>query len=86
MLPLRFPNSGIRAKPPRAMPTVTADYCQHGTRKGGRLQGAHKGLPPAGSEAPTGWLPAIKGNRHLRRGSSGGDCGADGARRVMTSF
>ncbi|RZS27797.1 hypothetical protein BHM03_00061322 [Ensete ventricosum] len=52
-------------------------------RKGGQLEGARKGLPPAASPVASGggdagrkggyplagWLPAGKGNRRLRRGS-----------------
>ncbi|RZS19666.1 hypothetical protein BHM03_00052099 [Ensete ventricosum] len=68
---------------------------QRGTHKGGRLQGTHKGLPPAASPTAgrgdgasrkggrplAGRLPAGKGNRRLRRGSDGGG-DAEGERGV----
>ncbi|RZR92381.1 hypothetical protein BHM03_00020684, partial [Ensete ventricosum] len=69
---------------------------QHDACKGGRLQGARKGLSPAASPTAskgggTGrkggrplaeWLSAGKGSRRLRRGSGG----TNGARRVSASF
>ncbi|RWV78747.1 hypothetical protein GW17_00060231, partial [Ensete ventricosum] len=72
---------------------------QRGARKGGRLQGARKGLPPAASSTANrgdganrrggrplvGQLPAGKGNRRLRRGSSDG-CDTKGERGVRASF
>ncbi|RZR82141.1 hypothetical protein BHM03_00008504 [Ensete ventricosum] len=68
--------------------------------KGGRLLGARKGLPPVASPAASrgdsagskggrplaGWMPTGKGSRRLRRGSNGGDSGADGVRGVRVSF
>ncbi|RZS21115.1 hypothetical protein BHM03_00053706, partial [Ensete ventricosum] len=70
---------------------------QRDAHKGGRLQCARKGLPPAASPTASRggatdrrgccplaeWLPTGKGNRHLRRGSSGD---ADRARGVRASF
>ncbi|RWV90886.1 hypothetical protein GW17_00046871 [Ensete ventricosum] len=72
---------------------------QRDARKGGRLQGARKGLSPVASPAASkgdsadhrggyplvGWMPTGKGNRRLRRGSSG-DGGTDGARGIRASF
>ncbi|RRT58449.1 hypothetical protein B296_00018141 [Ensete ventricosum] len=70
---------------------------QRGACKGGRLQGARKGLPPAaspdaksggdancrGGRPLAGQLPAGKGSRCLRRGSGGG---GEGERVVRASF
>ncbi|RWV83191.1 hypothetical protein GW17_00055240 [Ensete ventricosum] len=69
-------------------------------RKGGWLQGTHKGLPlatsPAASRADSagrrggrplaGWLSVGKGSRHLHRGSSSDSDDTDGARGVRASF
>ncbi|RWW36902.1 hypothetical protein BHE74_00058039, partial [Ensete ventricosum] len=71
---------------------------QRDARKGGRLQGARKGLLHVASPAASrgsgagrrgcrplaGWLPAGKGSRCLCRGNSGDD--KDGARGVRASF
>ncbi|RWV79072.1 hypothetical protein GW17_00059855 [Ensete ventricosum] len=73
-------------------------YLQRDACKGGRLQGARKGLPPVASPVANrgsnvgrrggrlfaGWLPACKGSRWLR--SSGDDDDAYGARGVRVSF
>ncbi|RWV82140.1 hypothetical protein GW17_00056386 [Ensete ventricosum] len=55
---LRFPNSGIGAKPPACtisygQPTAARRHSllQRDARKGGRLQGARKGLSLAGAVA-----------------------------------
>ncbi|RRT33102.1 hypothetical protein B296_00058539 [Ensete ventricosum] len=70
MLPLRFPNSGIRAKGRPRLPTRGWLDARRrlpvgaAARRGSRLQGTRKGLPPAASPTtnravtPTaGWLP-----------------------------
>ncbi|RZR75439.1 hypothetical protein BHM03_00057789, partial [Ensete ventricosum] len=70
------------------------------THKVDRLQGTGKGLPPAayptasrgsgvdrrGGCPLAGWLPAGKGSRRLRRGSSDGDDGVEGARGLGHHF
>ncbi|RRT40140.1 hypothetical protein B296_00030628 [Ensete ventricosum] len=70
------------------------------TRKVDRLQGTGKGLPPAtcptasrgsgvsrrGGDPLAGWLPTGKGSRRLRRGSSDGDDGVEGARGLGHHF
>ncbi|RWW03714.1 hypothetical protein GW17_00033104, partial [Ensete ventricosum] len=61
---------------------------QRDARKGGRLQGARKGLLHVagrrGCRPLARWLPAGKGSRCLCRGNSGDD--KDGARGVRASF
>ncbi|RRT35089.1 hypothetical protein B296_00049771 [Ensete ventricosum] len=77
MHPLRFPNSGIRAKPVGAAPVGRNAACKHnhlqrGARKGG--DAARRGGRPLAE-----WLLVGKGSR--RRGRcSGDDDSAEGAR------
>ncbi|RZS17744.1 hypothetical protein BHM03_00049926 [Ensete ventricosum] len=73
-------------QPVGAVATRGHSRLQHGARKGGRLQGARKGLSPAASPVASrgggtsrrggrplvGRLPMGKGNRRLRKGSDDG--------------
>ncbi|RRT34404.1 hypothetical protein B296_00049378 [Ensete ventricosum] len=77
---------------PRPPSKGAAGRLQCDARKGGLLQGAYKGLPPAtspitnrgdgasrkGGRPLAGRLPAGKGNSRLRRGSNGGAEGERG--------
>ncbi|RWW42870.1 hypothetical protein BHE74_00051541 [Ensete ventricosum] len=84
---------GQRHRSRGQQPLMGTAACSTVLAKGGQLQGARKGLPPAvspiasrGSDASRrggrpleGRLSAGKGNRRLRRGSGGGG-GTEGAR------
>ncbi|RZS01761.1 hypothetical protein BHM03_00031669 [Ensete ventricosum] len=79
MHPLRFPNSGIRAKwHPQGVATARGhNRLQRGADKGGRLPVARKGLSPAtipatsrrGGHPLAVRLPTGKGSHRLHRGS-----------------
>ncbi|RRT35060.1 hypothetical protein B296_00031267 [Ensete ventricosum] len=77
---------------PQGQQPVGDSRLQHDARKGGRLQGARKGLLPAanptasrgsgasrrGGRPLAGRLPACKGSRCLRRGNDDGAEGKEG--------